>query len=256
MRTIDREGKFRGPVAEYALSKEASGAWCLVLKINVAEYLDGGTWTDWTAYGYCVYCRLYVIKKDATLNETACKQLKESLGWNGDIDAMYANTWQPPACQVLVKEDIYNGQTRYKGEWIDPYDYEGSGMQKAAESDVNQLKAQFGPSLRAWFGMQPAAAPAPAGKPTAPPPSKPKPAAPPPVAKSAVAPSPEVARDRAWAAFVAAGASFNRPIQGDALGKEWQRIYGLLFAEKDEATMTARDWEKMQQDGPSEMVPF
>src|SRR5690606_7747506 len=83
------------------------------------------------------------------------------------LESIGGDGWQIPAFQVTVKADTYNGQTRYRGEWINPVDFVPSSKPRSAPPEtVSALKAQYGSAIRALFGNRPAPAPAPSAPPT------------------------------------------------------------------------------------------
>lgn len=252
---IDRAGKFRGPIIEYGLERSKEGAWAVVLKIAIHEWLSGtNEWEDWQAYNFCVYARVYFIKKDGRPNEKGVEMLRDTLGWDGDPYSIERKLWQPPACQVLVKANEYNGQTSYRGEWIDPYDYEGSGVGQASPEDVAALATTHGSQLRAMFGTKPVTAPPPTGKPASPtPPTAPKPPAAP---QSTPGTVPHGTKARAWAEWVAWNNRLPDPLSEEQLTKGWHSVYAMWFADREEKTLTSKEWLQMETQGPAAIPPF
>ena len=248
MPQVDRAGIFKAaPPTEYALEKSKEGAWGVRFRFDLTHYLNGSEWVDWSVYGQHAYGTVWFIRKDGKPNDRGVETLRDVLGWDGNPDSIENKTWQPPACQVVVKADEYDGKTRFRVEWINPLDHQGAGLKGANDSDVADLKARFGATLRALFGTQAVKAPKPNGKPLPPPPSRA------PAQKSA---PPAGSKERAWAAFCATNASHPKPLDHDELTAEWVRIMAELFGNKPEAEFTPADWARMEKEGPAGLIPF
>ena len=115
----------------------------------VIEELDGDKWLSWDEAGeYMFWGTWWVVKKDGTVNQSAVEQLKKCLGWNGDLDSI-VDPAPDTIVQVSVKEETYEGVTRYKGSWMNPADHTGGGPGSLDPTKKKELKARFGSLLRA-----------------------------------------------------------------------------------------------------------
>ncbi len=169
MTFIDREGIFKArPVSWCVKPSETTAAVAVSIQFSIISQLVENEWSDWSGYvEHIAIGDFYVIKKDRSVNQTTVEQLATSLGWDGNLRSV-ASTDQPDViCQITVKADTYNGQTRYRVTWINPEDYTPTPTGASVE-DVTRLQNQFGSLLRA------AAAGAQKGQP----PKKPAPPAP------------------------------------------------------------------------------
>lgn len=167
MRRLDRSGIFRArPVSWSVRASETSQAVALSIEFLILAQLDGSSWTSWAEYEeHRVFGDFYVIKRDGSVNQTMVEQLAGSLGWSGDLRHV-GSAVPEVTVQITVKEDAYNGQVRFKADWINPGDHvpQPSG---ASEGEVGTLQARFGSLLRAA-----AAGAKPRQKGAAPPPAK------------------------------------------------------------------------------------
>lgn len=158
---LDRSGIFKARPATWKVKTfPNSQAVAISFEFVIVAQLDGSTWTDWTGYEP-VRCfgDFFVVKKTGQPNVVTVQQLATSLGWNGDLRAVFG---EPPDCvvQISVKEEVYEGKSYFKASWVNPEDYvpQGGG---ADEATVEQLQTRFGSLLRAAAApAKPAPAPA------------------------------------------------------------------------------------------------
>lgn len=174
MAHLDREGRFRATIEDYHLNEATSGAVGVSLVCKITAAFDGSnnTWEDWTGFEeQLVFGDVWLLKKDKQVNKKSAESLAKCAGWGGTFSEIVDRTWQPKPVQITVAADTYNGETRYKIQYINDYDSTG----QASNVDVSKAK-QFdslhGPTLRAIVGTNARAAkkPAPSSKPVAPPP--------------------------------------------------------------------------------------
>ncbi|MEJ2202923.1 MAG: hypothetical protein P8170_02305 [Gemmatimonadota bacterium] len=168
MRRLDRSGIFRArPLSWSVRSSETSQAVAISIEFLVLAQLEGSTWSSWADYeDHRVFGDFYVIKRDGSVNATMVEQLVSSLGWSGDLRQV-GQAVPDVTVQITVKEDTYNGQVRFKADWVNPGDHvpQAGG---ASDGELGRLQARFGSLLRA------AAAGAKSQQKTATPPRAPK----------------------------------------------------------------------------------
>ncbi len=169
MRRLDRSGIFRArPLSWSVRPSETSQSVALSIEFLVLAQLDGSNWTSWAEYEeHRVFGDFYVIKRDGSVNQTMVEQLAGSLGWSGDLRQV-GGAAPDVVVQITVKEDAYNGQVRFKADWINPGDHvpQSSG---ASQGEVGTLQARFGSLLRAAAAgakRSALARPAPASRPS------------------------------------------------------------------------------------------
>lgn len=172
---MDREGVVLARPKEWSVWQPAgkrSVAIQITFQITKFYDRDSGQWDDWLDYDMVVQGAFWIIGKDGQPLAKKVEQLAQCLGWDGDL--MQVVNHEPPsiAVQVTVKEDAYEGQVRYRADWIAPEGSDPTGGGGGATPDqVKAITAQFGSLLRA------AASAAKKGRvrPAAPPPPKPAP---------------------------------------------------------------------------------
>ena len=185
---IDREGHFRARIVEYGMcqaSDAASQSVGVQIKVALTEMWDPDRegWMSWSEYDQEATGTLWIVKKDGTLNDMACRSLVQNAGWDGDIYKIADSKWEPTECQVTIKAEEYRGRTQYKVSFVNDYNRVPGSMGTLDESTVKSLKNQHGSALRALFATTKAnSAPKPEGKPEAPP--KPPAKRPPPAGSS------------------------------------------------------------------------
>ncbi|MGE0191982.1 MAG: hypothetical protein AB7T63_08050 [Planctomycetota bacterium] len=149
MRRLDRPGIFRArPLSWSVRTSETSQAVAISIEFAVLAQLEASSWTSWAEYEeHRVYGQFYVIKRDGSVNQTVVEQLAGALGWNGDLRTV-AGPVPDVTVQITVKEDAYNGQVRFKADWINPGDHTPQ-VPGASQGEVGTLQARFGSLLRA-----------------------------------------------------------------------------------------------------------
>ena len=149
MNKLEQDGIFRVKPLSWDIQEAQSGAVGVNMSFLVIEELDGDKWLSWDEAGeYMFYGTWWVVKKDGTVNQSAVEQLKKSLGWNGDLDSI-VDPAPDTIVQVAVKEETYEGVTRWKGSWMNPADYTGGGPGAMDPDKKKEIKARFGSLLRA-----------------------------------------------------------------------------------------------------------
>lgn len=183
---IDRPGFFQAEIIDYGMceAKESQSVG-LQIKCKLLAMYDfkQEAWVEWEPYDQEADGVLWVIKKDGSLNDVACRSLVQSTGWDGDLEAFGEKRWDPTRCQVQIKEDTYNNKTQLRIAFINPYDRVPGVMGTLDSDKVKGLKASHGSALRALVGtIKTNSTPSPKGKPAAPAKSGPK--TPPPAGNS------------------------------------------------------------------------
>ena len=204
---IEEAGDFRAYPIGWTVEeteKEGSKSVCVVILFGILQKWhadpegDGGSWSAEWPSGYASYARVYVVKRDGTLNTGAIENLKKCGIWDGDWSA-FESAPEPTRCLIEIQASEWNGRTNYRPEWINPDgdapQKRSAGLKPANPDVIAGLAARFGGATRAIGGQQVAAVapPTPAGAPP-PPPA--------PVAVPAAAPAPPAAPPSQPAPFV------------------------------------------------------
>jgi len=157
--TVDRTGTFRAEVVSYGMKEYKSGAIGVNIVFRLLEFWhvpdddNDPYWYDWAEQNHEVFGAFFVVKKDATLNQRTVNDLVEHLGWDGKFDSVNDGTWEPTQCQVSVKSELYEGETRMKASWLSSYDaVPQSGMATLDADKSKSLDAKFGGQIRALAG--------------------------------------------------------------------------------------------------------
>jgi len=207
MPQIDREGIFRAKPIDIGIreNKKESQVVMIGIQFQITQCLEGENWVDWTGYGFDAYGNFCLVKKDGTVNDMTVTQFVEGLGWDCD-HAKLASGFDARECQIRVKQNVYEGKTSYRAEWISDFDADPSGSMKKMEPAAGAAKlARHAAAFRAiGSGANAPTPPPPATPPKSPPPPPPKGNGGPPAPSVAHAPT-TATRDEAWAAFVATG---------------------------------------------------
>lgn len=178
MSLIDREGTFRADIIEYGLKEQESGSVAVAIQVALLEQWNGDGWDDWKDYGMEAFGDLWIIKKDGTLNQRQVEALVKHCGWDGSFGSIVDRTWSPSLCQVVIKADTYNDETRYKVSWVNDYEKRPGQLGTIDPAKAKDLQVRYGADLRAIVGNAKVNSSKPFGKPAAPSkPSTPKSAA-------------------------------------------------------------------------------
>ena len=148
MNSIDREGIFRANVTAWTLkTNEKTESIAVNVTGTIVSQWDNDEWMDWSGYeDHEVSGDWYIIGKGGNVNQTGIDQLVRSMGWDGNIDSLGG---PPPnvVVQITVKADEWRGQVRFRGEWMNPGDYQITGA--ADPETVAAVQTKYGSLLRA-----------------------------------------------------------------------------------------------------------
>ena len=168
---LDRVGTFKVHPTSYGWWNPGGGAEATAVTFDVLAEWDeeNQEWIDWTEYDVEVEGNFWLQKKDGTLNQKQVEALVKHMGWDGKFDSIYDQSWRPCDCQVVVTEDEWKGNVRYRAAWINGLDdVPRRGTSNLTADDAKVLQAKHGAAIRALMANAKAKAPAPAGKPVAP----------------------------------------------------------------------------------------
>ncbi len=159
---VDREGIFKAEAgADVAVEQAESGAIAAAFRFDLYEMWDAAEkkWIDWP-YSQHVYARVWVIKKDGTINKYGVDILKNVLCWDGEMTSL-GTGWSTPPCQVTVVNEEYKGQSRLKVSWINSVDSDPDrGLRPADPALLKKIATMYGGKLRAAYGAKSVEAPA------------------------------------------------------------------------------------------------
>ena len=252
----NREGLFNAYPADVGVDETGPNklATCIINFRLYEELQPSGEWADCSGDKFEVTGYFYLEKKDGDINAITIDALKAALGWDGrDPFWLQETDFSQHPVQVRLAFEEYQGKTRLKVQYLNPYGSTGGGgVTKADEATKTTIRNRLGSKLRATAGPAPAAA-RPAAAPPKLPPAKPKPqaaAAPPPTGGF----GPESTMEEAWAEFVkhCNGPKWDQK----AVEAEWFRILADLFPGKQPDELSPVEWALMRDKGPAEIIPF
>jgi hypothetical protein len=258
----NREGLFNAHPVDVGVDETGPNelATCIMSFRLYEELQPSGEWADCSPDNFEITGYFYLEKRDGSLNSLTIDSLKAALGWDGrDPFWLQETDLSGHAVQVKLAFEEYNGKTRLKVQYLNPYGSTGGGaVSKAEGAAKTAIRNRLGSKLRALAGpAQPAAA-----KPAVPPklpPARPKtPAAPAPTpapaAPAEAQPSAECSMEAAWEEFV----KHFDPAEWDqeAVEKEWFRILAGLFPGKQPDELSPAEWAVMRDEGPAKIIPF
>ena len=181
--TLDRPGTFRANITHYVLRAPfKSGAVAVeITALITAEWTPpsgdqaAGTWEDWTTYGVEATGLQWLVKsreKGGGLNKNTVENLMAYAGWDGNLDSLYDESWQPIPCQIVCHEEPDPDRAKYNEfpiAFVNAHDSVPGTVQQMAPDALAMLKAKHGAGLRALAGNVTRNAPAPSGAPPTPP---------------------------------------------------------------------------------------
>ena len=253
----NREGLFNAYPVEIGVDETGPNnlTTCIINFRLYEELQSSGEWADCADEKFEVTGYFYLEKKDGSLNSITIDSLKAALGWDGRDPFWLQDTdlSQHPV-QVKLAFEEYNGKTRLKVQYLNPYGSTGSGgVTKADAPTRKSITNRLGSKLRALAGpAKPAVPPKlPPAKPKAPATPAPTPA---PAAPAELAPSDECSMDAAWNEFIKRcdGEKWDQ----EAVEKEWFRILAELFPGKQPDELSPAEWALMRDEGPAKIIPF
>lgn len=164
------EGNARGQIIEYGLSEVESGAKTINIVVKVNDYWDADTkeWINCTAEDYRVVGSLWIVKKDGTLDQKKIQSIIQHAGWDGDMEALAAGTWEPKPISFTHEKQIYKDETQWRIGFINAYDRTPGATGNVTPEKAKALQAQYGAQLRALAGNVTRQASTPKALPSAP----------------------------------------------------------------------------------------
>jgi hypothetical protein len=237
---LNREGIFHANPVDIAVNETGQNNLAtVVLQLAIIEEKQDGEFVDIHDEQLTAAAYVYLERKDGSINEFFVNSLKEALGWDGrNVFWLQDNDLSDHPIQITTGFEDFNGKTRLKVQFVNPYGSEGRAVKKADGNVKRNITARIGSKLRAIGGG------------TSMPAAKPKTAKP--TAKAATAVMTATA-DEAWKAFSEA---CKADWPQERREKEWFRILEVLFPGKDPNQFTPADWAVVIEKAPGEIVPF
>lgn len=170
----DRAGNFRVSIMDYGLVEEQSGAIAISIQVKLLEIWDSDAseWKGWGEYNMEANGKIYVIKKDGSVNKGQAEALMKFAGWDGLFDTIANHQWDCTPFSCNVEEDEYEGKIRFKIGFVNDYNRTPGAFNNVTADKAKELQSRFGSSLRALAGTVKRSATPTNGMPAPPPPPK------------------------------------------------------------------------------------
>lgn len=151
MKMLDRAGTFMVRPLSWGLQKKQTGSVQMVIEYMILAQFDDGQWVDWSGFeDHSITGYHNIVKKDGSVNTMQVELLAESIGWDGNMEAVKTG---PPAavCQIDCRYEEYNGKESLKVAWIAHGD-RIPGQNVAPPEVVDDLSKVYGTLMRASAG--------------------------------------------------------------------------------------------------------
>lgn len=162
MDMIERSGRFRGTILDHGVSAtKKSGCPQFVAKLHAKEYYDEAEkeWVDWEDQdeGITGYIILFGGDGKPTFN---CEDVMETFEWDGkSFVELNEMDLENVDIQFVVKEEEYEGETKFKVATVAPYDATPStGVRKLDGDELKELDKKFAQGLKKIRKVKPKSA--------------------------------------------------------------------------------------------------
>jgi hypothetical protein len=150
MPQIDRAGLYKGEIKDFGISVTNKAKLPQFIATFLATELFNEaeeTWEDWSQYEQTITGYFVLVTLDAHGQVVKClnyDQLVEAVGWDGETySSLAAMDLKGKRVQFRVAEDVYEGNTTLKVNWIAAEDAQ-IGLRKLSEKDLTNLDAKYG----------------------------------------------------------------------------------------------------------------
>ena len=240
---LEYEGRFLADIEDYGLyQSKTSQALAVDFFFTTRTYFDRDVQSDYS--GYRVRGRFFIIGKTGDVLQEQAAAVADATGWDGDLNVITQETWQPqsPVQIIVEKEESDQGRTYYKAFRILRQNWQPARAGNVNAEDGRLIAARYTSALKSVvskYRRDRAEDPIPAPAAT-PPEPKPDP----------VAADGPWTEQRAWAAFL----EKTEGMLDDDIQSVWQEALGFFGDEKD--GMTAEAWEQVASIDPKTWTPF
>lgn len=222
MPIVTRTGTYLATPVSWGIRQEEGKCPRFAMVFAANQYRVGSGWED-VAGDEKITGFFTLFNRDGSPNEINLRALHDALGWDGQsLASLEGGDWSGTQVQIVVGEHVYQGQTSLEVKYLNPRDYQYSGVEKAAPEQLQSLDMKYGASLRAMFTGNGKAAAKPAPKAKVPAPG-----------------TSDAAKQEAWKAFTQKTPSYDP----DKRKEVFKRIVGeLLPVGTEPKDATAAQW--------------
>lgn len=147
----NREGRFRAVIEDVGISESGKPPkLCVALGFSLTSELTAQGWRDVTAENMAITGYFYLELNDGSINTFTVDQFKSALRWSGR-DIQHLITAKGIELQITLQNETYEGKTRLRVKYLNPFDYEGGGV-KHDEDAMKRAQNRLGAKLRALSG--------------------------------------------------------------------------------------------------------
>lgn len=235
MPIVTRTGTYLATPVSWGIRQDEGKCPRFAMVFAANQYRVGAGWEDVEA-DEKITGFFTLFNKDGSPNEINLKALHDALGWDGQsLASLEGGDWSGNQVQIVVGEHSYNGKTSLEVKYLNPRDYQYSGIDKAAPETLQGLDMKYGASLRALFAK-------PSGN-----------GAKPGTLKVVAPPSgADAAKQEAWKAFTQKTPKYDPQKRAET----FKRIVGeMLPAGKEPKDCDAADWTKIRDAIDSDFMP-
>lgn len=147
----NREGRFRATIDDVGISESGKPPkLCVAFQFGLTSELTADGWRDVTSEHMAITGYFYLELNDGSINKITVDQFKTALLWSGR-DIQHLTTVKGAEVQITIQNETYEGKTRLKVKYLNPFDYEG-GVIKHDEDALKRAQNRLGAKLRALSG--------------------------------------------------------------------------------------------------------
>ena len=158
---IDRPGTFRGRITEYGLVEASSDGNSRSQGVSIKAVLtaawnqENQDWDDWSEYDVEAAGVVNIVRRDGTVNQGGVESLIKYAGWNGNLESLIDDSWQPTDCQFTIKEEgpnDYHKETVYRLAFVNDFNRVPGQVGNVTAERAKELQNQYGAQFRALAG--------------------------------------------------------------------------------------------------------
>lgn len=146
---LEYEGRFLADIKQFGLFQSStSQAVAIDMIFSTLSYFDGDTQRPYDSYE--TRGRFFVIGKTGDVLPEQTAAVADATGWDGDLNAIYQQTWRPDSpVQIIVREEKNDkGRKYHNAIRILRADWEPSGAGNVTEENGRQIAARYSSALK------------------------------------------------------------------------------------------------------------
>ena len=145
---FNKAGRFLAEPADWSLDKRENGTPFFKIEFLVTAQPANDGWQDCRRDDQRITGYFTLITRDKKPNTVMIDQLKEAIGWDGDLGSLHHGDWSKIEVQIVTEYERWENKDRLKVKWIYPADYV-PGLKRLNDHDADALASTWGPIFRA-----------------------------------------------------------------------------------------------------------